>query len=254
MRACGVRLVGNGLTNPYYQYQQYGNYAFDAGIVDNETYVKVQEAIPACIQQIQDCENADANKDYWCMDAKLVCQNSIVDPLVEDAGGINIYDIRKQCGPNPLCYDFSLLDKLMQDVTTRRSFSIPSNIEWEACSDKVASDLKPDWMLNYEPIIPEMLENGIRLMIYAGVEDFICNWMGNYAWVSEMAWTGQDDFNGKDFDEWTGPDGKSIAGEVKSSGPLSFVKVAAAGHMVPMDQPENALKMITSFTRDMPLV
>lgn len=40
-----------------------------------------------------------------------------------------------------------------------------------------------------------------------------------------------------------------VVGTVKQLGPLSFVKVAQAGHMVPMDQPLNALQMITRFTR-----
>lgn len=35
----------------------------------------------------------------------------------------------------------------------------------------------------------------------------------------------------------------------RSVGPLTFLRVFDAGHMVPMDQPENALDMITRFTR-----
>ena len=250
--------IGNGLTNPYYQYQQYGNYSFTNGIIDEETYANAQAAIPKCIAEIQTCDNSKENGD--CLRAVNTCQGTIVGPILQDAGDINVYDIRKQCGANPLCYDFSNMDKYLAQPQVRYLYNIPSFIQWEACSDKVHTDFMHDWMLNYEPIIPEMLENGIRLMIYAGVEDFICNWMGNYAWVSEMAWagadgtSGQDDFNSKGFKEWKSLDGKSVAGEVKSSGPLSFVKVAAAGHMVPMDQPENALKMIYSFTQNTPLV
>ena len=90
-------------------------------------------------------------------------------------------------------------------------------------------------------------------MIYAGVEDFICNWLGNFQWVTEMSWDGQRGFNSEPLKRWTSPDGRSDAGEVKAYGPLSFVKVFGAGHMVPLDEPENALKMITSFTRDQPL-
>lgn len=33
-----------------------------------------------------------------------------------------------------------------------------------------------DWMKNYDDIIPPMLEDGLRVMIYAGVQDLICNW------------------------------------------------------------------------------
>lgn len=37
------------------------------------------------------------------------------------------------------------------------------------------------------------------------------------------------------------------AGLLTSHGPLSFLKVHNAGHMVPMDQPEAALQMLTSW-------
>ncbi len=43
--------------------------------------------------------------------------------------------------------------------------------------------------------------------------------------------------------------GGAAAGTVREHGPLSFVRVYQAGHMVPMDQPANALAMITRFTR-----
>lgn len=38
------------------------------------------------------------------------------------------------------------------------------------------------------------------------------------------------------------------AGELRTSGPLSFLRVLDAGHMVPMDQPAAALAMVNAFT------
>ena len=31
--------------------------------------------------------------------------------------------------------------------------------------------------------IPELLANGVKVLIYAGDCDFICNWIGNKAWT-----------------------------------------------------------------------
>jgi len=33
-----------------------------------------------------------------------------------------------------------------------------------------------DWMKNYDTVVIPMLEDGLRVMIYAGVQDLICNW------------------------------------------------------------------------------
>ena len=33
-----------------------------------------------------------------------------------------------------------------------------------------------DWMKNYDNLVSPMLEDGLQVLIYEGVEDFICNW------------------------------------------------------------------------------
>ena len=42
--------------------------------------------------------------------------------------------------------------------------------------------------------IPPLLESGIRVMIYIGEEDFICNYVGNKRWLDEMDWAEKEDF------------------------------------------------------------
>ena len=87
-----------------------------------------------------------------------------------------------------------------------------------------------DWMKNFDPPIPAMLQAGVRVMIYAGAEDFICNWVGNQRWVDSLPWYGKGQWAATTEQEWM-VDGES-AGTAKAVGPLSFVKVDAAGHMV----------------------
>jgi carboxypeptidase C (cathepsin A) len=48
-----------------------------------------------------------------------------------------------------------------------------------------------DWMKEYDKALPAMLDEGINILIYAGDADFICNWMGNLAWVEDMEWAGK---------------------------------------------------------------
>ena len=40
----------------------------------------------------------------------------------------------------------------------------------------------------------------------------------------------------------------NIAGELRKTDMFSFLRVIDAGHMVPLDQPENALAMLNAFT------
>nr|DAD47442.1 TPA_asm: hypothetical protein HUJ06_017379 [Nelumbo nucifera] len=99
-----------------------------------------------------------------------------------------------------------------------------------------------DWMRNLEVGIPALLEDGIKLLIYAGESDLICNCIGNSRWVHAMEWSGQQEFIASHITPFivVGEE----AGLLKSYGPLSFLKVHDAGHMVPMDQPRVALEML----------
>lgn len=62
-----------------------------------------------------------------------------------------------------------------------------------------------------------------------------------------MEWYGQKAFNASQTVPYM-VDGKE-AGQLKYNGPLAFLKVHNAGHMVPMDQPKAALQMIKSWTQ-----
>lgn len=107
-------------------------------------------------------------------------------------------------------------------------------------------------MHNYDSVLPEMLADGVRVLIYAGELDLICNWLGNERWVDALEWEQAGAWRQVTPKPWlVGSDG-GASGEARQLGPLTFLKVYKAGHMVPMDQPRAALDMITRFTRAIP--
>ena len=46
---------------------------------------------------------------------------------------------------------------------------------WEACSPSVHEDMMSDWPHRFDTNLGEMMAAGVRVLIYAGTEDFICN-------------------------------------------------------------------------------
>ena len=106
--------------------------------------------------------------------------------------------------------------------------------------------LMDDWMMNLEKALPAVLEAGVTVLVYVGVDDFICNVAGQDAWIKTLKYAGHDEFNEMQMQPWR-IDGK-IVGEAKSSKGLTYVKVHDAGHMVPMDQPAVALAMLNDCT------
>nr|GMD22683.1 serine carboxypeptidase-like [Ipomoea batatas] len=102
--------------------------------------------------------------------------------------------------------------------------------------------MSSDWFKNLAVGIPSLLEDGINLLVYAGEYDLICNWLGNWRWVEALKWSGQGGFGAAPNVTFS-VDGKEN-GIQKRYGPLTFLKVHDAGHMVPMDQPQVSLEML----------
>ncbi|KAJ9540416.1 hypothetical protein OSB04_026922 [Centaurea solstitialis] len=229
--------IGNGLTNPGIQYQAYTDYALANNMISKSEYNQINEKIPACEQAIKQCGTTGT---FTCQLALNSCQQ-IFEDILSITDNINYYDIRKKC-EGTLCYDFSNLEKFLVQSSVKTALGVPSNIEFVSCSDRVYQAMIDDWMRNLEVGIPALLEQNIKLLVYAGEYDLICNWLGNSRWVHAMQWSGQKDFVAASNVPFL-VDGKQ-AGILKNHGSLTFVKVHDAGHMVPMDQPRASLQML----------
>ncbi|KAF5180327.1 Serine carboxypeptidase-like [Thalictrum thalictroides] len=235
--------IGNGLTNPAIQYKAYTDYALNMTIIDKSDYDRINEMTPKCEKQIELC--GVNGHDDACLEALNSCL-PIFNDILSIAGDINYYDIRKKC-EGDLCYDFSNMEKFLNQDSVREALGV-GNIDFVSCSTTVYDAMQMDWMKNLEVGIPSLLKDGIRSLIYAGEYDLICNWLGNSRWVDAMQWYGQKEFVGKPAVSFL-VDGAE-AGQLKSHGPLNFLKVHNAGHMVPMDQPKAALEMLRRFTQN----
>ncbi|ERN12871.1 hypothetical protein AMTRI_Chr07g78660 [Amborella trichopoda] len=228
--------IGNGLTDPAIQYRAYTDYALEMGLIQESDYKRINRFLPACELAIKLCGTQGT---ISCLASYLVC-NSIFNSIMGIVGKTNYYDIRKQC-EGSLCYDFSNMEKFLNKKSVRDALGV-GDIQFVSCSPTVYEAMLTDWMRNLEVGIPALLEDGVKLLVYAGEYDLICNWLGNSRWVHSMEWSGQQQFVASSTIPFV-VDG-SEAGQLKTYGNLSFLKVHDAGHMVPMDQPKAALEML----------
>ncbi|XP_020092033.1 serine carboxypeptidase-like [Ananas comosus] len=228
--------IGNGLTDPEIQYKAYTDYALEMNLIQQSDYKRINKLYPACELAIKLCGTSGTTS---CLESYMVC-SSIFNSIMNLVGDTNYYDIRKQC-EGSLCYDFSNMESFLKQKSVREALGV-GDIEFVSCSPTVHQDMLQDWMRNLEVGIPALLEDGIKLLVYAGEYDLICNWLGNSRWVHSMEWSGQKDFVSAPESTFR-VDGLK-AGLFKNHGPLSFLKVFDAGHMVPMDQPKASLEML----------
>ncbi|CAN1146302.1 Serine carboxypeptidase-like 48 [Linum perenne] len=229
--------IGNGLTDPGIQYRAYPEFALSTKLISQSDHDTLSRLVPPCESAIKACASEGGNA---CINAYSTCED-IFSQLLNLLGSINYYDIRKQC-EGSLCYDFSRVEKFLSDKTVKEAIGVEQDIDFVSCSNQVHQAMIGDYMLNYQLGIPQLLEKGIGVLIYAGEFDLICNWLGNWNWVHAMKWSGQKQFEGAATVPFVV--GKTSAGELKGYGPLHFLKVHNAGHLVPMDQPEAALQML----------
>jgi cathepsin A (carboxypeptidase C) len=211
-------------------------------VISEEEYKTMKAVVPKCVALIQECNNGEsAINNFACQTAFLVCNLGLTSPY--QATGLNPYDIRKECEVPPLCYDFSYVSTFMNSPETRKALGVDKHShKWESCNMGINLKFHVDWMKDFSHYIADLADAGIPALIYAGDVDFICNYLGNEAWTYGLQWNGGDDFRAAPQRDWN-----NGAGLVRNFGPLTFLQVYDAGHMVPSDQPKVSLDMMRTF-------
>lgn len=242
--------IGNGWTNPLIQYQSYATYAYyfcqqalGKPCVSHQDYQAMVQLQPRCVTLLEGCMNASPNEKERACDAAGEHCTKISD--FYDRTGLNTYDIRRPCDPPGLCYPMEFLTIFFNRQEVKAALGVHPGVQWETCSFAVNQLFMVDHFQNFDVMVSQLLNAGIRVLIYVGEMDFNCNFMGNLAWVKSLQWNGQQDFQRAPDNEFRLAN--RWAGTERQSGLLSFVRVYNAGHMVPMDQPEVSLYMLHRF-------
>jgi len=221
--------IGNGWVDPYNQYPSYGPFSYANKLIDTAV-------LNVCNVTSEQCQDLLRKKEW--NRASNIC-GGIMQDVLNYAGNLNYYDIKLKCVPPPLCYDLTNITNYLNLQTVKRELGVRSGVEWAACNFQVNSKFTVDVEESFAWEIPFILEKGLRVVIYSGDLDLICNWYGGFAWTNALRWSGAVEFNKAEMRVWN--NGKASAGEAKTYKNFTFVRVYNAGHMVPHDQPANAL-------------
>lgn len=100
-------------------------------------------------------------------------------------------------------------------------------------------------MMNEVHLVEYCLAKKLPMLIYNGQNDIIVETPGTMRWVEQIQYADSRKFRETLFSTWKV--GGKVAGSVKKAGLLEFRIVNNAGHLVPMDQGENALEMVKQF-------
>jgi len=182
--------IGNGLVDPAIQYAQYLPYATAMNIMPESSLELMADGLPGCEAAIAACNQTSSAGLLACLTATEVCNLSEMMPF--ELTGLNVYDVREKCEIPPLCYNFTNVDALLALPEVQQALGVEGHT-WQDCNRIVDLELifAGDWMRDLSVVVPNILASGVRVVVYSGEDDFICNWYGGFAWTTSLIWPGQ---------------------------------------------------------------
>jgi len=162
---------------------------------------------------------------------------------------LNIYDVRFEdlrpaCGLNwpPDIHNITIyLDRpeVVQAMHAERKSEA-----WIECRRPLHAAFDESRSNSSITLIPKLLQR-VPILIFAGDQDLICNYMGLEAMIQSLTWGGVTGFGTVETQSWSV--NNTPAGTWVSNRNLTYAKLFNASHMAPFDVPHVTHDMILRF-------
>ncbi|KAL0955699.1 hypothetical protein HGRIS_001920 [Hohenbuehelia grisea] len=244
-------MIGNGMVDMFAlvpsHYEMMCENASLPPVISISECVALKKLIPRCKKWMK-AECVDHFDAVNCAAATDFCGDSMGAAFAST--GRNPYDMSRNCEGDTaesLCYPLanniaeylskpSIQTLLGVDPAVTGNFSV-ANMTVNAIFARNLDHLHPT-----SDHISALLEHGVRVLVYVGSYDWICNWVANERSTLDLEWSGQSVFASQELREWKV--GGRHAGVTRSAKGLTFASIYAAGHMTPYDKPVETLALI----------
>lgn len=252
--------IGNGWTDPYHQYAG-AEAAYGHGLIDLAQKNALDEREKDCQAQI-----TSGNYHYsGCL--------GLLDDIVAQSEGktgqyrISQYDARnwerkhaaRTFPPGHKRVEsylggwqtpnddpsMNVVEQVLEAIHATPSHE--AGQRYQECTDPPYNALAHQDGLGVVDDVVALLEDDVKLLFFNGLEDLICNHVGNEVMLMKLPWKHRDHWIESKRYSWTAAKETEVSGYVKEFENLTFLKVLHSGHMVPMDVPNVALDMMRIF-------
>lgn len=256
-------LIGNGLTDPYFQFgvmhEWLCNGKWKVWDKDSKQCRKLSRDVKTCQRLVKSCEDFDT--DLVCGTAASFCfKNEIA---IVSYSGLNPYDARLPCEPSDDstgCYPSTeWIVSYLNREDIKKELGASPNVLFNTCDPAVQNSFikSGDGARSSAVLLPEMIEDGVRMLIYVGDADLLCPGSGQILWLENLNTTFQETFKTSprtDFRTHNRTAGfVRTTGGKDDAGRITYVEIFDAGHMAPHDQPDAALDMFNRWIWNKPL-
>ncbi|GAA5981126.1 hypothetical protein JCM11641_003121 [Rhodosporidiobolus odoratus] len=251
MRLKGL-LIGNGWIDPYNQYPAYLDFALSAGVIkkSTEAETRVRKAVDDCMKAL-DKKGEKNTRIHEGLCERIL--GAVTDSTIQSVNGqnmcVNNYDVRltdthPACGMNWPPDLFDMHPYLSREDVKSAFHATRHTGPWLECDGQVGAQFYTPTSTPAVHLLPALLEK-VPILMFAGAEDLICNYVGIERMLDKLTWSGITGFGNSTEDDWV-VNGKR-AGTWISARNMTYVKINEASHMVPYDQPLAAHDMFLRF-------
>ncbi|XP_076852881.1 retinoid-inducible serine carboxypeptidase isoform X1 [Brachyhypopomus gauderio] len=253
----GVAL-GDSWISPLDSVLTWGPYLYSTSLLDDYGLKEVMKAAKTVQQMVAEGKYEEATQ-WWANTENVVEQNT---------NGVNFYNIltqdlnnmRKSSAGDESCLSVlkrrhvrplhrQSLAELMNGPIREKLGVIPKNVTWGGQAEDVFSSMAGDFMKPVVDIVDELLAAGVNVTVYNGQLDLIVDTMGQEMWVKKLKWDGLASFNKMKWTALQDPVATSQTGAFyKTYKNFAFYWILKAGHMIPSDQGQMALRMLKMVT------
>lgn len=249
----GNLIIVNGITDAYLQYPSYPRFALEnthgVHIPQNVSdYMKYSADMPlnGCLALIEACESVitldpkSFSTNTLCMEAQAVCRRTVEMPFGATTGSHN-YDVRARADPTdtsgeplpPGNYPAYLnIAEVQAALGVSANYTTGTNPEVYGSFYQTGDFAQRKQRLDLE----ELIEAGVRVALWYGDADWVCNWFGGEALSLGLNVSGAEDFAAAGYAPLM-VEGKHY-GDTRERGGFSFTRVFDAGHAAPWYQPD----------------
>ncbi|KAJ7644874.1 alpha/beta-hydrolase [Roridomyces roridus] len=237
-------MINNGWIDPLIQNREYITFAQNApgygALVSASTVTRMNTTYyesGGCLAQQQNCYNAGntTSSNNICSNADNFCASLFSSAV----GNRDAYDLRQ--GSDAPFPPEDYVDYLGL-ASVKKAIGATSS-SYSECPDAPYDKFLPsgDDARTLLPQLSDLVERGLKVLVWAGDADIICNWLGNQAAVLAMTWHGQAELQSTPLTNIT-VNGEAVAAVVNVDN-FSFARVFGAGHEVAAFVPEAAFEI-----------
>jgi len=242
--------INNGWYDPILQYKAYVQFSYNntyKALISQSQYNSYMSTYTSkCLPLLQQC-TATTGSNSACENADNTCYNDIEGPLSEVAD-FDVYDIRE---PSNDPYPPETYTSYLANPSVTKA--IGALATYTECPDAPYNKFSStgDDSRSFLATLSSVVQSGIRVTIWAGDADWICNWFGGQDAANAITYASSAVFKSTALASYTVAG--AAAGTFKSVGNLSFARIFGAGHEVPYYQPAAALQVFKQTLSGQPL-